>query len=215
MIGFSDCTVQRPAQSIDALMQHWVAQPKMLRQMLQGASDAIVRIQHSASLVLSLNSWLGPSAVRRLVMSISVNTIQRMLPRGSSSHIAKEGSKIIPPSVAHGNSTRSVSLVIRAFRVFASGLHVGPCEKLRGVGHAMRLRPLDKLLGPKASAGMRMLQVRARNVDNSPAVTQTAVERIFRSFGITNERLNGQSSVAMACVEFGKDHKRFYHSLCS
>jgi hypothetical protein len=68
----------------------------------------------------------GPSAIRRFVVAVVVDAIQRVSLGWSASHIGKERFKGIAPTVTDRNAAPAVSFVVIMFRVVTAGLHALP-----------------------------------------------------------------------------------------
>jgi hypothetical protein len=71
-----------------------------------------------------------PSAIPRLVMSVAVNSINRMLRRRPGTHIGIEGLETVSPSAAYANASGSVEFVGNVRLVFAPLDHAPPYSVL-------------------------------------------------------------------------------------
>lgn len=93
-------------------------------------------------LVVVLNLFRGPAAVVRLVVSVIVNSVQRLL-AGSGTHVRQEILERFQPAVTHGNAPTTITKVGSMARVKAAGLHPLPdliLSRLVGVVRAVSRR---------------------------------------------------------------------------
>lgn len=85
-------------------------------------------VQGEKPIITSISTLLkpcGPTTIRRLVVSIVINAIKRMVCARTWSHISDEILKCLP-SFAHGYSASAVAKVVRSVRVATSVHHQTP-----------------------------------------------------------------------------------------
>lgn len=76
--------------------------------------------------VFVLFVWRGPAAVGRLVVSIWVDTVDRMRVARALAHVVQEARKRLRPLLAHANSCAAVSAPTGLFWIRASRFHRAP-----------------------------------------------------------------------------------------
>jgi hypothetical protein len=94
--------------------------------------------------VVSLLSRCRPSAVRRLVMTVvvdSIDAVHALLCAGVSwtrSHISQKSREVFAPRLTHANAASAVAVIARICLIFTSGYCLTPCAVLGCVGGPMR-----------------------------------------------------------------------------
>lgn len=82
--------------------------------------------------ILGLLNGGSPTAITGLVMTVRIDSIQRVLFSWSRSHVTQEGSEVINPFFADSNPPSSVSMVITCKLVATPRLHRNPSVVFRG-----------------------------------------------------------------------------------
>lgn len=96
-----------------------------------------VMLKNLVAGVVSILDFLGsPAAVIGGVVSVVVDSVERMLRRWSGSHIGNKYLKGLP-GIAYANASAAVSCISMVFRSSASVVHVDPCSMLRCFGVSM------------------------------------------------------------------------------
>jgi hypothetical protein len=138
--------------------------------------------------ITNLFSGGCPSAIGRFVISVIVDPIDRMLFRWWFAHIGKKGFKTAAPSVAHLDSTASVSMEKISFGVIAPHDDSAPCDINFSSALAMCSRTIPKQLSFAASAigAFSGTKIIARNGFNSAtlAFTNPSWVPVFGILGI-------------------------------
>lgn len=80
--------------------------------------------------VIGLFASAGPAAVRRLVIAVHVDAIERGLLVRTRTHVAKKNGTRVTPFITHLNATATVVAVTGILRVVTALLHGGPCAEL-------------------------------------------------------------------------------------
>lgn len=84
-------------------------------------------LTRSRSSIIGLLFFRGPAAIAGLVIAVIIwEAINRMKRTWPLPHIFKEGRKGLAPSLAYGNATTAVIVVVLILGVFASLHHIGP-----------------------------------------------------------------------------------------
>lgn len=104
-----------------------------------------------ASSVPALNILRSPDAVFGAVVTIIVNTFERVIACGFEPHIGNEVLKRVHPSLAHLYPSGAVSFKSGIVRFIASPLHGVPRYKLGSAGHSMLNTSLAASLSLQAS----------------------------------------------------------------
>jgi hypothetical protein len=89
--------------------------------------------------VVQLLAWCRPSAIGRLVVSITINAIQRVRAGRSAPNVSQECGEVISPFAAHGYATTAVAVVSGRIGVVAPRLHVHPRGVLAAVATMRRV----------------------------------------------------------------------------
>ena len=106
-----------------------------------------------------------PSAIRRLVRTVIVDTVQSHS-GWAWTHVAEERGKVIAPSVADVNTSTAVIWVSRIGRFMASALHHAPSVVFRALPHAVFAGAISKDRTLEASAGFGMRSPKAHLSNN-------------------------------------------------
>lgn len=137
-----------------------VANPRLVRQLRERYAFAVDRDPHRAATIPDLRTPRCPLAIRRLVMSIGIDAINRGAWKWLRPHIAKKRGEVSAPFVAHMNATTAVVRILRHAWVVAAILHVLPSAVLRSYLTTLGLSVLEVSGGHgfivKASATSRV-----------------------------------------------------------
>ena len=147
--------------------------PSSLNSSLQRQVQTFVSVPFVARNVSHLHCVRRPSAIPRLVISVIVYAVNRMLRRWTRSHICKEGHEVVLPSFADGYPATSPIHKVASSRVMAAPYHLAPRFVLRCSVHPVLGEPCPRVVGRKASArfAASTTQVGANNRLNVPAIT--------------------------------------------
>src|SRR6185369_5762592 len=89
--------------------------------------------QHlSHATIANLNGSFCPSAIRRLIVAVVVNAVNRVFRGRTQPHVAQEILKQ-HPSLANGDASSTVVFVSNKFGVGATSTHAHPREMLRAI----------------------------------------------------------------------------------
>lgn len=174
--------IDGPSKRVYALMDRRVADACATGQVFECSCVAVERKKSSSSLILSLLRCCGPSAVVRLVMSIRVFAIDRVLCGRAWSHVGIKRCEVTEPSTAHRDTASAVIHEIALRFVSAALFHIEPDAVFGGVGTSMCNRARTQLLNAQTSAGRRYaaFYIAAVKCFLCPAVAAAAVTRMFR-----------------------------------
>lgn len=89
------------------------------------------------ALVASLRQPSCPDAVARFIVSVAVKSFYAVLWCWFWTNIFIERLKGLSPTVAHNNSSSTISSIVWNIRVVATRLHIAPCSILRRFSHSM------------------------------------------------------------------------------
>lgn len=122
---FSECSMYRPSSqqsSFHSMMGHIY----FFYPLSKALYLSIVFYQSIISFISTLFLGCSPTAIPRSIISIVINSINRIFWRRFFTHILKEVSKRITPAVTYLYSASPVITVSCAFLVIASLFHVNP-----------------------------------------------------------------------------------------
>jgi len=142
-----------------------------------------------------------PSAIARLVVSVVLDPINRVLGRWTRTHIREEGLKRPLPSTADTDAAPAVEVIARMLRVVATLAHAVPDVVLRGVGPTV-LVVVIALAGPSratdAPARLRSPARQVLRVDIALLSAVAATAPVDFSVGPEHARENSPASKALA-----------------
>lgn len=162
----------------ESILNRRPSYPPFFRPACDRVRHAIRCVSSCRAKVIRLLAGCRPSAVRRLVIAIGVDTINRVGSAGGFAHIGKE-QVVVVPSLADRNSSAAVERVLVIARRVASGSHAGPCVVfLRSLplhAQAMFLRLADDFK-EQATTRLRVSVSQFCNgyIDNLPALATAA-----------------------------------------
>lgn len=172
----------RPFQHGDTLNHGGITQSEVTRKVLDGACQPIMCIQDHPSLIDALRSPTGPAAVLWRIAEIIIDAVDGVFRRGARPHIGIEVLEGIQPSLADRDAHRAIfrEPCRRFSRTAVDG--VSPDSIFPALRQAMRHAPRAQLLFSQAPARPRtaVRHIKAAHEFLSPAVTATAVMRMFR-----------------------------------
>lgn len=142
----------------------------------------------SIALVSGLDRSGGPPTIARFVISVIVNTVNRMSRGWSRSHIVVKIHEVVQPALANFNASCSVNWEFMVFRVVASFLDFHPGIVLGGMTAPVRQSvfvALQKLrccfFGETSAAGRVSAEVGGGDYRGVPAVALAVPENIARA----------------------------------
>lgn len=100
-------------------------------------TDAIYRYNAIEPCVSRLNAGQVPLAIIRFVISIIIDSIDRMNFRWSQSHVSKKGIKTVAPLVAYRDAASAISIIFGIVRIVATKLHLRPRLIFRRPSHSV------------------------------------------------------------------------------
>lgn len=175
---------------------------RFCRLAFRGAPYKIYQLlsKHRGPSVLGLLCYSRPFAILWGVISVIVNSIYR-LTGGGFAHIRKETLEAIRPFGTHANTTRSIFIISRARRAFASILHGFPYP-IGATEHgsnsmAVRLKPCGREFAVKASAGLCDTRNKPMPSESPafPAITPAYPVMVTASFAIVGTNRNAAKSL--------------------
>lgn len=122
---FSQGFFYTPSASVNPSYDSAIIKPKLPTPLSNGSSDAIHSEIGVCALVRHLLLNSRPSAVTRFIVSVIIDSINRVTRSRAFSHVCQEHSKILP-LFAYGYASRSVDFMLWVFGVLASLLHPSP-----------------------------------------------------------------------------------------
>lgn len=117
-----------PVWFFHPLMDHRIADACAGRQIFQCAGMTVEGIEPGAALVFALCSGSRPAAIRRFVMAVVVDTVDRMLWRRPWPHIREKIRERRAPAIAYTDATRTVALKVFSAREQTPCFHQSPDE---------------------------------------------------------------------------------------
>lgn len=93
---------------------------------------AVVGKHPGLASVLALFKFRSPSAIRRGIRAVVVDSVDGCFWERLQSHVGKEVDKRGSPAVADHNSTTAVEMILAVARVVAASLHFLPCDVFGG-----------------------------------------------------------------------------------
>lgn len=128
-----------------------------------------------ASSILSLLHHCGPPAILRRVITIVVDSVKRVAPRRTRSHIGQESRKRLAPARTDGDATATVPCVEVSGLVFAPPNHAFPHAILWGATQSMCCMGYVSGVSVQAPAtrSRACSQGASRNCVLAPALTRT------------------------------------------
>ncbi len=143
--------------------QYADAQARVVRPFAQGAGLSVKRQSPVISTIVSLLRTGRPSTIRRLVVAVRIDAIQRMLRRWTSPHVRQEGIKRLAPWRADGDAAATVQRVRLLARKPAARFHRSPdtvlygsCAAVPTVADARHLH-LETTTGPRCALAKRVV----------------------------------------------------------
>jgi hypothetical protein len=109
----------------ETVSQRRFAEFQFFRPLTEGLRASLERDSASMHRVVHLCSLGSPDTVVRRVTSIIIDTLKRMAPSRFRSHVRKKYREVMP-RLADSNSSSTVTMIIRMFRVPTSLQHASP-----------------------------------------------------------------------------------------
>lgn len=169
--------MQRPS-SLEPSVHRLAVETCSLGQIFDGPCVAIEGVELRSSLIDSLFCRRGPSAVTRFVVAIVVHAINRMFGARTWPHVCVEGLKRVQPSLTDRDTATSVPMKIEPRGSRTAIDHVGPCEELGGIRHAVCGRSLLQLFHSNTSTRVGSGQISKLNHLGFTAIASTQAGRV-------------------------------------
>ncbi len=146
-----------------------------------------------------------PPAIRWFVVSIVVDSFNRVLWGWLRSHVSKEVFKGTAPPIAHTNTTAAVMRIVLAIRVVATGLHTRPAPCFSAFRHSMRristavataFPARNELLESRATAtpGLPAAKIFPKYIQRLPAVTNALpINAVLDALGVSGSCQRSES----------------------
>ncbi len=168
--GTRDGFVCREAVVVDALMKRAVFDSRDGAQLTDRQGLSVVLVGLRSARVLPLLQHRCPSAVLRLVVPVVVDAFNRVLRRGTWSHVGAESADIIQPFGAHDDASAAVMLKLWGLRVAAAFLDACPNLVFRCSAQSVaELRVKAATRAFQATVGLAPYQIPSRVRMNLPA----------------------------------------------
>lgn len=153
---------------------------EMSQPVTQEFGFSIERNANDSAPVSALSLTVGPSAVPRLIVAVSVDSVQ-CESWGLWSHVSEERGEVVPPSFAHGDTSSTVESVGVIGWIEATIFSVGPDVVLGGSRPSV---DESTLAGKSSSFASTAFRVTASDFVamygySVPAIALTEPERIF------------------------------------
>lgn len=212
---FSKCVTNRPAISVNSCSYGGFTDACFSSPFRDGHRFSIMRKHSIISPVRRLLGHGKPSAIAWLIVSIGINSIDRILRSRLFSHIGKKCLKAIFPFSAHGHASAAVSRIIAFILVKASALYSLPGFIFRCFGHAMRCAAFNKFslvfICHFSRASIVILKTATRF--RKPAFEITCKNRFNRTAIAT--AVPSRSSVnRIGATHYGEPGKSFTSKVC-
>ena len=186
-------------------MQHRIGQIEVTCQVFQRASKSAEGVFLRSALVVSLFLARCPSAIGRFVISVIVDSVNRMLSRGPESHIGMEVFEGIKPALTDCDSSSAVDAIAMIVQPRASVDHIGPDTVFRRFTHLV-CGFCGQHFSFDASARVCALKISSLDQFDCPTRALTSVFRVSRVDRIGFERKDGEASMNSSDRYFGLNH---------
>lgn len=148
--------------------------------------------------VVSLRSFVGPSAIIGIVMSFIVDAVEAVTNRWSIAHIGKKGHKARSPLSADANSTASIMGKIMGTWVLASVDHFRPALIFRSLALAVGSCFFFSNARAQAAAGLSMARGQLRGWEHGFVSANTFTTPSIGSIAIQNKKRSKGLSIQLA-----------------
>lgn len=172
----SQRALNAPSQAVDPSIKRALMYADSCGPMGQRQGLVVECQELCVSLIQPLLNERSPSAVRRFVVAVCVDSIQRVIRTRTYAHIAEEIRNRFFPAFADANTTTAVIVEALVLCVVTTINHRGPCEIFRSARQAVRWLGRVAIHGcHRASMTTARCRMAFEHVDKSDAFFLTAV----------------------------------------